>query len=71
MRKWWEPGAYRCVGATVAAATFGWTEGPVRVLVVGGSQGARILNQQCRRLLRNWVIQSLSGIRAERFATIR
>lgn len=39
-------------------------EGPVRVLVVGGSQGARILNRQCRRLLRNWVIQSLSGIRA-------
>lgn len=39
-------------------------EGPVRVLVVGGSQAHAFLTRQCRRLLRNWVIQSLSGIRA-------
>lgn len=39
-------------------------EGPVRVLVVGVPRAHAFLIRQCRRLLRNWVIQSLSGIRA-------
>ncbi len=41
----WEPGAHRCTGAAAASQRLVGRQGPIRVLVVGGSQGARVLNQ--------------------------
>ena len=41
-------------------------EGPVRVLVVGGSQGARILNQTMPQVAAKLGMPSPSGTRAEK-----
>ncbi len=43
--RWWATRCARRVGAATAGGAVARREGPIRVLVIGGSQGARVLNQ--------------------------
>ncbi len=45
MRKWWVTRCVPMLALPLPQQRLAGREGPVRVLVVGGSQGARILNQ--------------------------